>query len=475
MNIAEEIRRRAALQPERPALIQFAADGSETVTSYRALLDDADARAATLRKTGVRAGDRCGLIAPQGPDFVSAALGILATGACLVPIPEGGGSVEVDPAVTDTQLHYLWRETEPAGITKPPVARAAGAGFDEGEFRALEPAYLRFTSGTTNARKGVLLGHASILERTRLANAGLAITNEDRILWTLPLAHHFVVSILLYLRYGAAVLFPASHRAQHVLEAGSRGGATVLYASPYHYTGLAKDRGELALPALRLAISTADGLRAETARAFEARFGCALTQALGVIEVGLPVMNLASAKTKPEALGRPLPGYDVWLRADSGERVADSSPERTGELCIRGSGLLDAYLSPWSSAAQILEPDGFRTGDQGYFDSDGDLHLVGRRSNRISMAGMKFFAEEVEAVLTSHDGVSACRVRAEEHPHLGSIPVAEVVAVGSQEHKTLRRELTELCRSALPSYKVPRKIAIVEALPETPTGKLRRW
>jgi acyl-CoA synthetase (AMP-forming)/AMP-acid ligase II len=80
---------------------------------------------------------------------------------------------------------------------------------------------------------------------------------------------------------------------------------------------------------------------------FRARFGRALAQALGIIEVGLPVLNAASAESKPTALGRPLPAYDVWLRDDDGKPVlGPGSPERTGEICIRGPGLFDAYLSP---------------------------------------------------------------------------------------------------------------------------------
>ena len=152
-------------------------------------------------------------------------------------------------------------------------------------------------------------------------------------------------------------------------------------------------------------VSTAEGLRAEVAERFRERFGIPLAQALGIIEVGLPVMNLAEAEKKPTALGRPLPAYDVWLRAEDGSRVTGpGGPSLTGEVCIRGPGLFDAYLAPWTPAAALVEPDGFRTGDQGWFDADGTLFLAGRRHNRISMAGMKFFAEEVEDVLVEAPG-----------------------------------------------------------------------
>jgi long-chain acyl-CoA synthetase len=288
------------------------------------------------------------------------------------------------------------------------------------------------------------------------------------------MAHHFVVSILLYLRYGACVLLPASSLARPVLEFASRAGATVLYASPNHIRLLASDASPIALPRLRLAISTADGLRAPLARAFQQRFGLPVSQALGIIEVGLPVANLSAAAAKPESLGRPLPDYRVWLRGEDGRPLeGPTSPERTGEICIRGPGLLDAYLDPWLTAREILEPDGFRTGDQGWFDADGDLFLVGRRANRISMAGMKFFAEEVEEVLDAHPSLRASRVFAREHAHLGEVPVAEVVAADPDQPPD-PRALTAFCRERLPAYKIPREFRVVGEIARTSSGKLRR-
>jgi long-chain acyl-CoA synthetase len=199
-----------------------------------------------------------------------------------------------------------------------------------------------------------------------------------------------------------------------------------------------------------------------------------VTQALGIIEVGLPVANFAAASEKPEALGRPLPDFEVWLRGEDGQPVVGpTSPERTGEICIRGPGMLDAYLDPWLTAREILEPDGFRTGDQGWFDPDGNLSLAGRRSNRISMAGMKFFAEEVEEVLGAHPALRACRVFAREHAHLGEIPVAEVVPADPALPPD-PRALAAFCRERLPAYKIPREFRVVAELAKTSSGKLRR-
>lgn len=467
MTIIDEIRERAVEQPAHPAII---AEGR--LVSYAELVGSFDARAKQLRAEGVEPGDRCGLVAPQGADYVEAALGILAAGACFVPISEDHKGAALETFIRQAHLHHcLSSDGTGAALRSFADVEPVDAQNDEA-FRALTPAYLRFTSGTTSQRKGVILSHETILERLTAANEVLRIGRSDRILWLLPMAHHFVVSILLYLRQGATILLPSSSLAAAVLERAIRDRATVFYASPYHYNLLAKDASDQHLDGVRLAVSTAEGLRESIAQLFAERYGFPLVQALGIIEVGLSVVNSESAAAKPCALGRPLPAYDLWLRGEDGHAVEGRGGAESGEICIRGPGLLDAYMEPWLLAREVLEPDGFRTGDQGFFDEDGDLHLVGRRETRICMAGMKFFGEEVEAILDTHPLVRRSRVHSKEHAHLGEIPVAEIIAEG--DVAPVRKELVGFLRERLPAYKIPRSFDIVEELPMTDTGKVKR-
>ncbi|MGE4606389.1 MAG: class I adenylate-forming enzyme family protein [Myxococcota bacterium] len=474
MTVVNRIRDHAVRAPAHAAWVENDRAGDSHVVSYAEAVGNFDAIAKRLVAEGLAPGDRCGLIAKQGGGFIELALGVLAAGGCLVPIPDDHKGEVLTAFGERTRLHRLVLEADSGFEHRPLGQSRSGDAESEAAYRALSPAYLRFTSGTTSERKGVILGHRAIEARLAAANRVLRISPEDRVLWLLPMAHHFVVSILLYLSNGASVLLPASPLARNVLEFAKRERPTVIYASPHHYRLLAKDTSEFALDEVRLAISTAEGLRESIASEFTERFGLSLVQALGIIEVGLPVVNLDSAATKPTALGRPLPGYEVWLRGDDGKPVSGrTSPDRTGEICIRGPGMLDAYLDPWLPAAICLEPDGFRTGDQGWFDSAGDLHLAGRRENRICMAGMKFFSEEVEAVLDTHPGVAESRVFAIEHAHLGEVPYARIVSV-DPDASPARSELIRHCRGALPAYKIPREFQLVESLERTQTGKLRR-
>jgi long-chain acyl-CoA synthetase len=473
VKVLDAIREHARARPDHPALV-VAGTGNEadTVVSYAALVSGFEALAAKLRDAGVAPGDRCGLRAIQGRPFVEHALGILSAGGCMVPIPDDTTGEALEIASRETHLHHRV-EAMPAFAYTRFEAVTPVDGADDARFRALEPAYLRFTSGTTHLRKGVVVGAASVAARIENANQSLEIGPEDRILWLLPMAHHFLVSILLYLRFGATLLLPAGSLAASVLGFANRQQATVFYASPFHYQLLAKDKGELRLDGVRLAVSTADGLRADVAERFQERFGFALVQALGIIEVGLPVLNRVSANQKPTALGRPAPGYDVWLRGDDGSRLAHATEAAPGEICIGGTGLFDAYLAPFTPAAELLEQGSFRTGDQGYFDAEGDLHLCGRRSNRINLAGMKFFCEEVEAALDTHPDIVMSRVFAKIHPHLGEIPAAEIVVrVGAEAPE--RKQLVAHLKDRLAGYKIPRTFSVVEALERTATGKVQR-
>jgi long-chain acyl-CoA synthetase len=474
VTIIDRIREHAVRAPAQAAWIENDRAGGAHRVSYAEAVGNFDAVSKRLAAEGLAPGDRCGLVAKQGGGFIEMALGILAAGGCLVPIPDDHKGEVLTAFCERARLHRLVLEVDGGFEHRPLDATAPEDIAFDSAYRALSPAYLRFTSGTTSERKGVILSHGAIEARLTAANRALQISPDDRVLWLLPMAHHFVVSILLYLSNGASILLPASPLAQDILDFARRERPTVTYASPHHYKLLAKDTTEIALDSVRLAISTAEGLKESIAIEFKQRFGLPLVQALGIIEVGLPVINLDSAANKPTALGRPIIDYEVWLRGDDGMPVTGAtSANRTGEICIRGPGLLDAYLDPWLPAGEFLEPDGFRTGDQGWFDSDGDLHLAGRRANRICMAGMKFFGEEVEVVLDAHPGVAESRVFAIEHAHLGEIPCAQIVPT-HPDSAPARSDLVRHCRAALPAYKVPREFRVVESLARTATGKLRR-
>jgi long-chain acyl-CoA synthetase len=446
VNIVELIHQRA----DRAAIALIC--GDEEI-SFGRLLDDADAVAGRLRS--VSAG-RVALDCPNGVAHVVLALGIVRSGKCLVPLASELAAPERERVIRETGVGAI---IDASGSIRE-IASPADPGFDEKALDALNPAFIRFSSGTTGTSKGVVISHETLLDRVTAANRGLGIGPADRIVWILPMAHHFAVSIMLYLLQGAATVIVNSHLAEDVLAAGRCHGGTVLYGAPFHHALLAAESSGLAWPSLRLAVSTAASLPAKTAAAFDTRYGLPLTQGLGVIEVGLPLLNLAAAREKPAAVGRPLPDFSAELRGD-------------GELFLRGPGMFDAYLRPWRRRSEVLVDGWFRTGDLARIDADGDIFLLGRSHSVINVGGLKCFPEEIEAVLGEVPGVAAARVQGRENARFGAVPVAEIEARDPARPPS-PGELSAFCRRALASYKVPVSFQFVDRIPRTASGKIRR-
>ena len=476
MNLIEEISRRHA--PEKVAVVS----GDRRV-SYGDLFRHAREIADLLDEHGIEGRiARIGLQCPNGVPYIVLSMGILLAGACLVPLAEELTDTERGEIASTTALDLILAADELPWHSGEIIAAAVADGtpwklhrgdgsapqFPEAGFQALNPAFIRFSSGTTGTSKGVVLSHETLLARITAANAGLAIGPEDRVLWMLPMAHHFAVSIVLYLHFGATTVLEHSPLREDILATAEREDATVIYGSPFHFAMLSGDKGGFMWPSLRLAVATAAALPETTARAFEERFGKPLHQGLGIIEVGLSVLNLDSAGAKPESIGRPMPAYEVALLGDDGSPVAEGE---AGEFHVRGPGLLDAYLVPWNPSP--LQDGWFNSGDLVRRDMDGDLFLMGRKKSVINVAGMKVFPEEVERVLNGHPGVKRSRVIGRIHPQMGQVPVAEIIPENAEDVPKAV-ELQRFCKAVLSAYKVPMQVKVVEGLPMTASGKVRR-
>ena len=495
MNLIENISR---LHPaDAPAVV-----AGDRMVTYGELFELARPVAEMIRqKSTLGRHPRIGLHCPNGLDYIILSLGILLADACLVPLAEELTQDERDEITETTALDFIVAGAScsslpavamPKEVPCQPTPIVAGAScsspweerlapsftlspcspptpqFPEPDFQALNPAFIRFSSGTTGTSKGVVLSHETLLARITAANEGLQLGPDDRVLWMLPMAHHFAVSIVLYLHVGALTILEHSPLREDILATAEKHDATVIYGSPFHFALLAGDTGDFKWPSLRLPVATAAALPDVTASAFEQRFSKPLIQGLGIIEVGLSVLNLDAPSEKPTSLGKPLPAYEVAILDESGNPAPDESP---GELLIRGPGLLDAYLVPWNP--EPLENGWFASGDLVVRDTDGFLTLVGRKKSVINVAGMKAFPEEVEAILNTHPDVKRCRVIGRDHPQMGQIPVAEVIPKDpSSPPKPV--SLQKHCRVHLSAYKVPLRFTFVGTLPLTASGKIRR-
>jgi len=475
MNLADLLYASAERHSPRRAVTDVRSGRS---VSYGQLAREAQRVTAFLKTAGVEPGQRIGLLAPNDLAYIPAAFGLLASGACFVPLASNLTPAEIAQIVGEVRLNGCLAWPKADALAGEVVKGGECDGFtfqwlDRGaeapaEFHSLNAAFIRFTSGTTARSKGVVLSHEATAARVEASDRVLKFSEEDRILWVLPLAYHFAVTISAYIRAGAHILMCPDTLPRAMVDAARRLRPSVLYAAPLHFERMANLGPGAPLTSIRVTLSTAAPISPAVMERFESAYGVPVGQAYGIIEAGLPCINLGTEGLPPTSVGRPVPGYDVAVLSDD---AAHLSAETMGEIAVRGDGLFSAYYSPWQLREHIARDGWFLTGDLGWLDRTGALHLKGRKKAVIFVAGLKFFPEEVEDCINQFPGIKESRVFSRPHARVGEVPCAEVVV------DPLGCDLVALkahCARVLSSYKVPLEFTVVDAVPRTPSGKICR-
>jgi len=476
MNVFETLAKSARQWPDRIAIID--AGGS---LDYQSLWREVEALRVQLDRLGVREGQGVGVRARNGRAFVIGALAALGCGAVIMPIHHQMKPAELADMLARAPLCVILDDgSGPAQAGKTiPLENSGDNGLRFTRLDGAQPplapgikdaAFVRFTSGTTGKSKGVVLTHRDVLERTRAANAGLGLTCEDKILWVLPMAYHFYVSIILYLEAGATVVVNADYLAERILDAAAKHQATFLYVTPMHIRMLNSESSGRALPpSLQRVMSVSSRLDPQAARDFHARYHVPVSQGFGIIEVGLPIMNINEAAEHPEAIGRPVPGFEAAIVNEAMKSLAEGE---TGQLALRGPGMFSGYLNPRRSREEVLRDGWFLTGDLAHRDNGGRIVLDGRTSSVIQIAGHKVFPEEIAGVLDQHPAVLRSRVFARPHPQMGEAVCAEV-QLRNGNSETASEDILAFCRRQLSSHKVPTTLDFVAEISMTSSGKVR--
>jgi len=206
------------------------------------------------------------------------------------------------------------------------------------------------------------------------------------------------------------------------------------------------------------AVVTAVSLDKNTDRQFHKKFNLHLSQAYGIIEVGLPFINDRFDHDFILSVGKILPSYDLQIK----------DPDKNGQgiILLKGKGMYYAYTSPWKKRETW-----FNTGDIGYL-KDSYLFISGREKSVINFAGMKIFPEEVEQVILNYEQILEVRVFAEQHDLYGQLPIAEVVLKTKEKLNTFK--LKKYCSKKLDTYKIPKEFIEVKAIEKTDSNKIKR-
>ncbi len=486
MNLFSILEESARNWPEGAAVVH---DGRSF--SYSELHRAAESLALKLRQIGVKVGDKVGVICQNNPEYIAAFFAVLRAGGIVVSISPALKSSEVAALALEIGFDAFCFSTKfasliPAGsgetLTEAPIFEGGIPSCiklaptrltpksERDQLLKIDAASIGFSSGTTSRAKGVVLSHATILERIELRPRTYSGAKPGCVLWLRPMDPFPYQTFGGCLLQGGKMLLADSLALKPLPRLIREHGVDQIHASPLFFRALMQEGwNEEALRGVRYFISTGSPLPASISEAFRSRFGGEIGQVYGLTECAAVLINSGEATSKSGSLGKPAPGRQIRLApSDSGAAAA----EEVGEILVRGPGLFDAYYKPWQLRDEALEDGWFKTGDVARRDADGYYWIVGRTKGVINVGGVKVFPYEVEEVLLKHPAVEEAVVFGVTDARFGEVPHGNVkLRAGTQ---CTERELLRFANERLSVFKALRAVEFVNEIPKTVTGKPKR-
>ncbi len=453
--------------------------------------------ARALRRLGVRSGDRVVVALDNGPAWIEAFYGVAKCGGVVVPI---------NTRLTARELAYVVADCEPVAAVAAPshstIVDEAFAGHtfvsitcepferlaprltaaDDCESLPAIPSsaddcLICYTSGTTGTPKGVVITHSNLLVMAFMNDVEWRLSPDDRILITTPLAHRTAIARLLNaLSLGATLVVMPRFDALVVLETIERERVTVAGMVPTIARMLLPEieRDTSRCATLRVVLATGEAFPVPVKeRLLRALPQLRLYSFLAMTEAGsITTLEPDEQVTHAGSVGRPTTGVEIRLVDEAGGDVARGE---VGEIIVRcgepGKGItMRAYYGRAEETAHVLRDGWFHTGDLGRFDADGYLYVVDRKKDMILSGGLNIYSKEVERALVAHPAVADAAVIGTPDPIYGEAVTAFVeLKPGATATDA---ELIDHCRTLIASYKKPRTVHFVDALPRSSVGKV---
>lgn len=467
--------------------------------TYRRMLAQIDSVISQLNRLGVGCHDRVAIALPNGPEMAVAFLAIASAATC-APLNPAYRHSEFDFYLSDLKAKALIVQS---GVADPAkiVAKERGIGIIElapvltaeagiftlsgGEVQC--PAYgaltqsedvalVLHTSGTTSRPKIVPLTHANLCTSADNIQLALQLSQSDRALNMMPLFHiHGLVGVLLSsLSAGASVVCTPGFDATRFFEWMSALRPTWYSAVPtMHQAILAlveANRRTIKHCPIRFIRSSSAALPHQVMSALEREFNAPVIEAYGMTEASHQIASnpLPPKKRKVGSVGIAA-GPEVAIM-DSVGNLLDNN--EVGEIVIRGANVTSGYENNPQANNSAFTNGWFRTGDQGYLDSDDYLFITARLKEIINRGGEKISPREIDEVLLDFPAVAQAVSFAVPHPTLGEDIAAAVVLL--QNASVTEREIREFAARRLADFKVPVQVVFVDKIPTGPTGKLQR-
>jgi fatty-acyl-CoA synthase len=488
--VSDWLARRAALSPERLALVDTIGDRKITYAEWNGA---ANRTARYLRELGVERGSRVAVLANNCVEVLAVWFACAKLGAIFQPLNFRLKAAELSGLVDDGTPEVLLYGAGYAQEAEALRARRSSlrhvVGLDEpGGFAAREghssapfpaepsspsdPWALCYTGGTTGAPKAAVLTYGSIHANAVNTIVSWGLDATDVALLNAPLFHTGGMNVFtapLVLAGGASVVCRAFDVDQ-VFDLVNARAISLLFGVPTMFVAMQSHPrwGEVDFSGLKLVISGGAPCPMPVFEKFWSRdvdfkTGYGLTEA-GPNNFWLPP---AEVRKRPGAVGVPLFDVEVKLVDESGA-VREGPAE--GELLIRGPHVCGGYWQRPAETAKVMDGGWLRTGDLARRDADGFYSIIGRSKDLIISGGENVYPAEVESVIAAHPAVAEVAVIGVPDPKWGEVPRAVVVV--REGSAVTEPELIAFAKERIASYKVPKSVVFRASLPRTPVGKI---
>jgi malonyl-CoA/methylmalonyl-CoA synthetase len=475
--------------------ISFCRNGTaETEISFETLDHDANRIANTFQAMGIKKGDRVILFFPKSLLFVVAHLAVQKIGAITVPLNTGFKKSEIEYFIQDAtpklilagaEQQALIRETAP-GVRS--IVVDTKRPYENNDFfrkepdtpphvhiDADDPALIIYTSGTTGKPKGAILTQGNLVHDAKNIIHIWEISDSDVLCHALPLFHVHGLCFALHtcLLAGSHVLLLDAFSPEVVIDRLSKKEepvCSVFMAVPSMYAKLLDfvEGKNFNFDHLRLWTSGSAPLLPKDFRRIERAFGKEPVEREGMSETGMNFSNPVRGTRKPGSIGLPLPGLQV--RIVHPEAFIDVRAGETGEIWLKGRAVSPGYWQKPEETAKAFVEGWFRTGDLARVDQEGYYYLTDRLKHIIISGGENISPKEVEAVINRIDGVSESSVVGVPDAQWGEKVVAAVVP--KQGFTLAPQAILSFCKEQLHSWKCPKDIRFLDALPRNTMGKV---
>jgi long-chain acyl-CoA synthetase len=472
---------------DRPAIVDLRDPKQPRLVSFRELDASCNAIARGLVKSGLKPGDRIGILSLNCAEFVMTLLGAMRAGVVPVPVnvkfpKDTVATILQDAGARIVFAEQVTRRLVPAGLRVVDYGGDYERFLDPGPFKAFEPApdsvaIQPYTSGSTGRPKGVLLTHYGQNWSRRILAHTRGTTERDVILVAAPLYHKNALNAIKQgLTAGATLPLMPQFDIERYIEAIGRFRCTVISGVPTMMAMMLTRKDQLAgidKTSVRTIMMGSAPSSPQLITELRAQFPNAEPLVVYGVTEGGPVPLGPHPEGKPRpigSLGMPYPGTKAKL-------VGGSGPD-AGELVLKNPGNLLGYHNLPEETAKRLCDGWYYTGDVCRRDADGFYYFVGRTDDMFVSGGENIYPGEVEALLQRHPAVHQALVMPFDHELKGQVPYAFVVPRGGA--KVTEDELKRFALANGPAYQHPRRVFFLKELPLAGTNKvdrdrLRKW